>query len=163
MWKTFAGLALLGGSLEILGALLSPWFSPVQLEPLYVATDLSLLFGLLALYLPVQERLGRLGLLGFCLSLGGFGLIAGPEAPLFGISAYWLGKPIIGVGILLLAGRLWQRQAQSRLVAGLLLLSVLVGALAMLGLAAALLVVLSGLLFGSGFFFLGLRLLRAPA
>jgi hypothetical protein len=161
MEKTLGGFALLGGLLEMLGALLSPWLGPQPLEPLYVATDLCLVFAVLGLYLPHQQLVGRLGLLGFCLALGGFALIAGPEAPLLGFSAYWLGKPVIGLGILLLAGVLWQCAPQSRWVSGLLLLSVLVGGLAMLGLAMTLLVLLSGLLFGAGFFILGWRQLRA--
>jgi hypothetical protein len=160
MWKTFAVFALLGGTLEMLGALLSPWLGPQRLDPLYVAIDLCLLFAVLGLYLPQHERLGRIGLVGFCLMLGGFALIAGPEAPLLGVAVYGIGQPIVGLGILLLAGVLWQRQPQHRLVYALLLLSVLVGALAMLGVAATHLAALSGLLLGAGFFFQGWRQLR---
>ncbi len=160
MEKTLGGFALLGGLLEILGALLSPWLGPQPLEPLYVATDLCLVFAVLGLYLPHQQRVGRLGLLGFCLALGGFALIAGPEAPLLGISAYWLGKPVIGLGILLLVGVLWQRAPQSRWVSGLLLLAVLVGGLALLGVATGYLTLLSGVLLGAGFFIQGWRQVR---
>lgn len=160
MGKTLGGFALLGGSLSMLGALLSLRFGGMQLEPLYVANDLCLTFAVLGLYLPQQAVVGRLGLLGFCLMLGGFALIAGPEAPLLGISAYWLGKPVIGVGILLLCGVLWQRQPQTRLVSGLLLLSVLIGGLAMLGVASRYLASLSGLMLGLGFVVQGWRQVR---
>lgn len=160
MWKTLAVLALLGGSLEMLGALLSPWLGPQRLDPLYVAIDLCLVFAVLGLYLPEHERLGRVGLVGFCLSLGGFALIAGPEAPLFGVGVYWIGKPIVGLGIFLLASVLWQRHPPQRQVCALLLGSIVVGAVAMLGLAPGHLTSVSGLLLGAGFFLQGWRQLR---
>ena len=157
MWKTLAAFAVLGGCLEILGIISLWWVAPAQLEPLYVAIDLCFLFAVLSLYLPAQEQVGRVGLLGFCLALGGFGLIAGPEADLLGVSAYVLGKPLIGVGLLLLCIRLLQCQPAYPLVPGLLLTSVLVGAVAMLPSGFGhYLGLLSGLLLGAGFLFHGL-------
>jgi len=61
---------------------------------------------------------------------------------------------------LLLAGVLWQRAPQSRWVSGLLLLSVLVGGLALFGVALVQLTLLSGLLFGAGFVIQGWRQVR---
>jgi hypothetical protein len=160
MWKTFAVFALLAGVLEGIGALLSPWLGWQRLDPLYVLIDLCMVFAVLGLYLPEYERLGRIGLVGFCLTLGGFALIAGPEAPLFGVAVYSIGKPIVGLGLLLLAGALWQRHPSQRWVSGLLLGSLLVGAGAMLGLAPSYLTMLSGLLLGAGFCLQGWRQLR---
>ena len=157
MWKTLAAFAVLGGLLEILNVVLSFWVSSAQLDPLYVAIDLCFLFGVLSLYLPVQALVGRVGLLGFCLALAGFGLIAGPEADLLGVSVYLLGKPMIGLGLLLLCGQTFIQQPAHRLVPGVLLASVLVGSLAMLvGGAPNYLGLLSSTLLGAGFIFHGL-------
>lgn len=161
MWKTFAVFALLGGVLEMLAAVLSPWLGSQRLDPLYVAIDLCLVFAVLGLYLPEHTRLGRFGVVGFCLTLGGFALIAGPEAPLLGVGVYWIGKPVVGLGILLLAGVLWQRHPQQRRVCSLLLASVLVGAVAMLGVLPVILTSASGLLLGAGFCLQGWRQIRA--
>ncbi|HAJ47992.1 MAG TPA: hypothetical protein DCL54_15575, partial [Alphaproteobacteria bacterium] len=58
--------------------------SPV-LEVLYAVIDLSLLFGLVAIYLRVAPALGWPGLLAFAVSGAGLASIVGPDTEMFGI------------------------------------------------------------------------------
>lgn len=97
-----AMLAILGGVLRMLSVFLpfqpnSPW-----LEALYGIVDLSLLFGLIGLFVVASDRIGRVGQSGFVLAAAGFASIVGPDSAAFGINFYSLGSSAIvfGLGIL---------------------------------------------------------------
>lgn len=47
--------------------------------------------------------LSATGHAGFVLALCGFSVIAGPDAVIFGMGIYWVGAPVIGLGMLLLS------------------------------------------------------------
>ena len=104
--------AVAAGVLEILAGLRLFDQNPAITELLYVVTDLCCLPAILAWYLFQQTKVQTsLGLWGFLLMFLGTAFIAGPSAEVFGIAAYSLGVPVIGIGLAIMCFTSWQGKA----------------------------------------------------
>ena len=110
--RWFAIVAMMGGVLRICSSI-APYFIPkLELEYLYTATELSLMMGLIGIFLGQANRINTVGFCGASLAILAFGLIAGPDAYLQGVNTYVVGGPLIGVGLLLYSAA----QLQGRVV-----------------------------------------------
>jgi hypothetical protein len=122
----------------------------------YFVEDLLLLVGLMGIWLPRRQALGRWGLVGF--KLGVLGLFTVRSASLFGPVGYQLGAAELLVGVSILGVRLLalgERAAPILFFSSLVLgLASLVPALAGPSALAA------ALTFGAGFAIAGLGVLR---
>ncbi|HAH10125.1 MAG TPA: hypothetical protein DCL48_08495 [Alphaproteobacteria bacterium] len=151
-----AGAAILGGGLRIAAALIPYTPQSPVLEVLYAVIDLSLLFGLVAIYLRVAPALGWPGLLAFAVSGAGLASIVGPDTEMFGIDWYQMGATGSALGlaglsvVMVLAGR--------RIGPSIMWLAVLPMAVFAPGPVAN---IAPGVLFGLGFVWAGLSDLSA--
>lgn len=94
-----AGAAILGGGLRVAAAFIP--FTPQSppLEAFYATIDLSLLFGLMAIYANESQELGWPGLGAFAVSFAGLASIAGPDAAMFGVDWYRAGAGVAALGL----------------------------------------------------------------
>ena len=104
-------MGALGGGLRIVAAFVPYTPDSAWLELLYGATDIGLLFGLLAAYLFAAETLGAPGQIGFVVALTGLASIVGPDSHAFGVDFYLLGSAAYMLGLTVLALRLVRRRA----------------------------------------------------
>jgi hypothetical protein len=154
--------AVLGGALRIVSAL--PLIhDQITLEWLWASIDVLLTFGLFGIYLPRAARLGFLGLASFIIAIAALSFIGGPDADVFGFSTYEQGAmslviALIGLSIAWLS-------AKERPIAAPLCWFGSALAAGMLGALPAPLpdyaFMSAGILFGAGFVFAGLPLLKA--
>ena len=101
--------AVAAGVLEIIAGLRLFDQHPAITELLYIVTDLCFLPAILAWYLVQQEKVqSSLGLWGFMLMFLGTAFIAGPSAKIFGVAAYSLGVPVIGIGLAIMCYTTWR-------------------------------------------------------
>jgi hypothetical protein len=154
--------AIAGGALRVLSS--APWLEdPIAREWLYAAIDVLLLFGLMGVYLERAARLGILGLASFAVAVAALSFIGGPDADPFGFSTYEQGAAALAIAMVGLSIA-WLRAGErpylapacwfgSVIAAGVLAL--LPAPLPDFGLP------LAGALFGAGFVFAGVPLLRA--
>jgi hypothetical protein len=127
------------------------------LELFYIVIDIGFILGHVGFYILYRDVLVGVGRFGLILSLCGFGLIAGPEAKIFGIGIYQIGSPIIGVGILLLSIGIIRSRIVGYVAPILLGLSIFVGLGSMIQ-KNMMLFAVSGVLFGAGFIALGVSM-----
>lgn len=100
--------AIAGGAPRVISSFIPYEEGNIQLEIFYGLIDLCLLFGLLAVYLRVAERLGWLGFVGSVIAVTGLASIVGPDVTLWGVDLYQLGAAILMVGLASLAATmLW--------------------------------------------------------
>lgn len=157
-----SGAAALAGGLLRVTAVFPLTDDAVTLEWLYTGIDVLLLLGLIGIYLDRAERLGFLGAASFMVAVASLSFIGGPDADPFGFSTYEQGAAALAIALVGLS-MAWVRGGErplappicwvgSVIVAGVL---AYVPPLAAYGMQAA------GGLFGLGFVFAGLPLLRA--
>lgn len=154
-----AAAAVVGGALRIVSSFVSFEANSASLEALYGVIDLSLLFGLLAIYIVSAEAVGVAGLGFFLTALAGLASIVGPDAQAFGIDFYRVGALVFVIGLAGLSVQLLRarRMTPSALLwIGTLAASLLSAALPQAFLAA-------GLLIGAGFVLAGVDMLRTRA
>jgi hypothetical protein len=157
LFRVLGGAAILGGVLRI-GSSFIPWDGSAQIEALAFVIDVSLLFGLMGIYLAARERLGWFGLVAFVLAETGIASIIGPDTTSFGIDTYQAGVVVISVGLALLGFAMLLARAGFTLSALCWIASLIVGvAGGFVGQGAAGFLV-GGILFGLGFVAAGLRL-----
>jgi hypothetical protein len=94
-----AGFAVLGGGLRAAAAFVPHAPESLALEALYAVIDLSLLFGLMAIYTREAEALGWAGLVAFIASFAGLASIVGPDATMFGVNWYQVGATVSALGL----------------------------------------------------------------
>ena len=155
IYKFFGAAGITGGLLKVAVPLLVEPLSSDATELLYSIIDLSLILNLIGFYIVSVEKVRAVGTVGFISMISGLSFIAGPETTLYSRSAYEIGKPIIGIGILLASFDLLPNQSSAAAGLGSLLLSVGLGLAAMLGVQPLIFGHLSGLLFGIGFILIG--------
>ena len=91
------GLAAVVAGLLRGGASFFPFGEPTDVqELLYLAIDLSILFGLLGIYAYQNADAGRVGFVGFVLAIAGTAMITGPDGTLGGVQEYVVGVLLIG-------------------------------------------------------------------
>ncbi|MCE7998863.1 MAG: hypothetical protein HEP70_08405 [Rhodobiaceae bacterium] len=159
--------ALLGGVLRLISSFI-PWVEGSgPLESFYFVIDVTLLFGLFAIYLARAEQFGVVGLVGFVIAAIGQAAIIGPDHAPFDLDVYYLGTQVIVTGLFLVAIDMLRVHAYPAWVAGLWIAV----PLASLGIGAidpspyGWAYFIGGLLFSLGFITAGAALLNnwAPA
>ena len=160
MTRIFGSAGIIAGALGAVSPFVSARLSAEWLELLYVIIDLGLILGLTGLYLVHMTRLNRIGGGAFIVALCGLALIAGPDAPLFGVSAYLIGTPIIGIGVATFSVALLTAGLGSRLGSVLLVVAFILGAVATVLPQITALAMLSGIVFGLGFIANGVHVFR---
>jgi len=154
--KLYASACVLGGFLRVIASFLDYDSAADAIEVLYITTDLLLVLGLIGFYSVYRQSLLWLGHLGFATAICAIAFIAGPETEIFDISAYQVGSPIIGVGLLLLSINLISARLCGFVAPVSLVASVIIGLISMM-LGSSLLFLITGLLFGMGFIGLGVH------
>ena len=149
--------AIAGGMLRIANAFLGGMPQSV-LAALYMITDGLLLAGVAGLWLTRRVQMGVAGTLGLSVFVAG---ILTVRASAFGIGSYRLGAAVALIGLAVYSTDvLWRRYAPHW--APVFWLTSLPPAItAMLGISPFAMSALAAALFGAGFIFAGLELLRA--
>lgn len=158
-----AGLAAIGGGLARIFAAFPLLTNPTDLEWLYAAIDVLLLFGLIGIYLARAERLGFLGLASFGVGAAALSFIGGPDADPFGFSTYEQGATVLAIAMAGLS-LAWLRAGERPLWAPLCWFGSLLAAGVFARLPAPLpdhAFMAAGVLFGAGFVLAGALLLNA--
>lgn len=161
LFKLAGAAAIAGGALRIFAAFPLPT-DAITLEWLYTTIDVLALFGLIGVYLFRASRLGFLGLASFAVAVAALSFIGGPDADSLGFSTYEQGAAALAIALVGLS-LAWLRVGErpyappacwfaSVLAAGVL--GMLPAPFPDYGFIAA------GILFGAGFVFAGLDLLR---
>jgi hypothetical protein len=154
--KLYASASILGGLLRVTASFLDHNFAAESIEVWYITTDLCLVLGLIGFYSVYRQSLFWLGHLGFAIAICSLAFIAGPETEIFGTSAYQVGSPTLGVGLLLLSINLMSAKLCGLVAPISFVASVIIGLISIL-LGSDLLFVVTGLLFGAGFIGLGIH------
>jgi hypothetical protein len=159
-----SGIAAIAGGVARIAVSFAIITDAVQLEWLYTAIDILLLFGIIGIYLQRAERLGFLGLSAFVIAVAALSFIGGPDADPFGFSTYEQGATTLAIALIGLSIA-WVRVGERPLAAPLCwFLSVIaVGVLGLLPATASYGLTAAGVLFGAGFVFAGLALTRNDA
>ncbi len=154
--------ALLGGVLRIVLAL--PLIQDqITLEWLWTGIDVLLTFGLFGIYLPRAERLGFLGLASFIIAIAALSFIGGPDADVFGFSTYEQGAMTLVIALIGLSIA-WLSAKETPILAPICWFASALAAGVLGALPAPLpdyAFMIAGMLFGAGFVFAGLPLLKA--
>jgi len=152
-------MAVIGGAMRIGGNSITWRANDPVLETYAASIDLLLIFALSALFFQYAARLGVVGLIGYIMSVSGLAIITGPDGVFHGFDIYQTGVVIIGAGLVFLSAALFM-SGVARLAAfawiGAALAQIAGWSLGapVAGFLAA------GVLFGLGFVFAGLTLLR---
>lgn len=161
LFRLSGAAAIAGGLARIVSAF--PLIDdPIALEWLYTGIDVLLLFGLIGIYLARAAKLGFLGLASFAIAVASLSFIGGPDADPFGFSTYEQGAAALAIAMVAMSIA-WLRANERPLTAPLLWFGS-VTAVGVLGLLPAPLpdygFMAAGILFGGGFVFAGIDLLR---
>ena len=161
LFKLAGAAASAGGGLRIIASF-ALHADAVTLEWLYTTIDVLLLFGLMGIYFVRAERLRLLGMTSFAVAVAALSFIGGPDADTLGFSTHEQGAAVLLIALVALS-LAWLRAGErpyapplcwfaSAIAAGVL--SALPAPLSDYGVIAA------RILFGAGFVFAGLDLLR---
>jgi hypothetical protein len=131
--------------------------TPVR-ELLYLAIDLCIVFGLLAVYFYQYVELGRAGVVGFVVALSGAAIIVGPDGEIGSVPMYSVGSALLLFGLATIAIAGWRVALIPRYVLASWLLSLVLGIGTTVPGAPSALLVLAGLAFGLGFVGAGLKI-----
>ncbi len=153
--------AIFGGILRGINSFLPIATPTLILEFMYFLTDISILFGLMAIYGFQHEESGRWGFWGFVVSIIGTGIIIGPDGYISGVNMYPVGALILSVGLILLSIGSWIADRFPRWVPICWTSSTLLGILGYFIPGFSLLFVISGVLFGVAFAGAGQQIVSA--
>ena len=141
--------AIAGGAPRVISGFIPYQAEVVELELIYGAIDVFLLFGLLAIYLKSSDQLGWLGLVGFVIAAIGLASIVGPDTILWGVDMYQLGATVLMIGLSGLAAvMLWNHVLRQ---AALYWLTATVAGVSATLTESPLAFAVAGMLFGVGF------------
>lgn len=158
IFRIGAGVAIAGGGLRIAAAFIPYAPESPPLEILYAAIDVSLLFGLVAIFARESASLGWPGLAAFGVALTGLASIVGPDASTFGVDWYQIGAATAALGLAACGATLL---AARRMITPALCWIAVPGIAALGGNAFA--VQAAGVMFGLGFVLAGVGGLTQPA
>lgn len=116
LFRILGAAAILGGGLRM-GSSFIPWDGSAAIEALAFAIDVSLLFGLMGVYLADRARLGAAGFMSFAVSEAGIASIVGPDGMVLGLDTYQLGVLVIAFGLFAFGVVMLVRRAGSALAA----------------------------------------------
>lgn len=158
------GLAAVVAGVLRIGAALVPTTAPAApREWLYLIIDVSIMFGLVAVYAYQHAESGLWGLIGFALTVAGTESIGGPDGKIGDLDIYTAGATVIGVGAVFLGVGSWRARKLPRYVPVLWILSTAVGMTSFLTATSPVPYLIAGIAFGLGFIGAGLRLWTDPA
>jgi hypothetical protein len=160
LFRLSGAAAIAGGVLRVFSAF--PLVTdPVETEWLYTVIDVLLLFGLIGIYLARAERLGFLGLAAFAVAVASLSFIGGPDADPFGFSTYEQGAAALAIAMVGLSIA-WLRAAERPLGPPICWFGsvIVAGVLSYVPPLSGYGFPLAGALFGLGFAWAGLALLR---
>ena len=152
----------MAGVLRVGTSFNAPSTSGVEIEVLYLAIDLLLLFAIVAVHAYVRERSGWMGFVGFVLALAGNGSIVGPDGTLGGVDMYVAGASTLSIGLTVLSVGAWRAAALPGTVCALWIGSTLIGVGGYRAQGPGVWVALAGLAFAIGVLLAGLRMWRDP-
>jgi hypothetical protein len=142
--------AIIAGILRGISALIPASSTAiVEIEVLYLVTDIFILFGLMGLYGFQYTASGLWGFFGFMLGIIGIGTIR--TGAISGVYLYPIGALIFAGGLILFAVGSWIASKLPRWVSIFWVLSTLLGILGYFGSGLNIFFVISGLIFGIGF------------
>ena len=121
-WGAWCGLA--GGALRVATSFIAWQAGNAWLEALYAATDIAMLFALIAIGLAASPELGRVGFAAWAIATAALASIVGPDPVEFGVDFYRLGAGVFVLALGAMAAILLARRTL-RLAAGLWLASAL--------------------------------------
>lgn len=164
--RDFLGLA---GACAVLAAvargalILTPLthLPPPVRETIYLLVDFGIVMGLFGLQMRFGERLGRIGLAGLLLALGGVLVIRTGERSLLGPSAYQVGAATLAIGCAVMSAPLLRRGLLERLIALAWLGSPAASVVAGFAGRPALGFALASALFSLGLFFAGVSMVKS--
>lgn len=149
--------ALTGGVLEVIARLTPLTVDIIHREALYFAVDVFLLFGVFAIYLRANERLGAVGFFGFLIAAIGVGTIIGPDAVFAGVDQYLVGGSAFGIGMAVL-GIAFLLSTRRRAASSCWIAAVVSGLAGSMPAVAEIAGLISGLAFGLGFILAGVEI-----
>jgi hypothetical protein len=153
--------AIAGGVLRLIAAFIPYAAQSAGLELLYGVIDAGLLLGLIAVYLDAAERVGRVGLVTFTVTMLALASILGPDAQMFGVDFYFAGSAVFSLGLAAFAIQLVRRRLFV-VPAWLWVTSAVVGA-GLSAVGSALAFTIAGVVLAAGFVVAGWRLMQRPA
>ncbi|MFO0204302.1 MAG: hypothetical protein ACK528_14365 [Alphaproteobacteria bacterium] len=153
LFRLSGAAAIAGGALRIFSAF-ALLTDPIQQQWLWVIVDIFVTLGLIGIYVSRAEKLGFLGLASFIVGMAALSFMGGPDADPFGFSTYEQGAMTLVIALIGLS-LAWVRAGERPLAAPICwFASALAAGLPDYGFLIA------GILFGAGFVFAGLSLLR---
>ncbi len=152
--------AIVGGGLRVVSSFIPYRDGSAGLEALYAVIDLSMLFGLTAIYLHLASRIGRIGLVAFIIAIAGLASIVGPDAKAFGVDFYQVGALVMMLGLGVFAVQTLRRGLMA--APAIIWLASVVLVLAASAAGSAVGVLVAGVALGAGFVLAGLGVLRRP-
>ena len=159
--QRLAGACAIAGGLLRIAAAFAPGHVPEGwTQPLYLATDILMTFGLLGVYARWRDDLGWSGFAGFVLSIVGVMIVRtyGGEA-----QGYAIGAALWSIGMLLIGGSNLFGGGMPKLASWLWVGSFVVGALGVVVRDRTNSLVIAGVAFGAAFVVAGLGLMRDDA
>ncbi len=152
-WGAWCGIV--GGALRVVTTFIPFRTGSAGLEAVYAATDLGMLFALIAVGLIAAHALRRIGFACWAVALAGLASIVGPDPVAFGIDFYRLGAGMFVLALGTMAIVLLVRRTLP-LAAGLWVAS---AGLALASATAPLAFLAAGLVLGLGFLAAGWAML----
>lgn len=149
LWVRLSGLAaVLGGVLRgIVSFILST--PTIELEFLYFATDVFILFGIVGLYCFQRKESELWGFVGFLLAIIGIAIIR--IGAISGINLYAIGASIFAIGLSSFAVGTWIARRLPKWIPIFWITSTIIGFIGYFAPGFNFLFVISGVLFGVGF------------
>jgi hypothetical protein len=147
--------AAIAGILRGINSVLPSTLPEGVIALLYLLTDIFLLFGMMGLYGFQYRKSGAWGFFGFLLTIIGIAIIR--TGTLSGISLYPVGALTFATGLIAFAVGSWIAKALPKWISLIWIVSTIIGFVGYFSPGLSSLFVLSGLLFGIGFFSAGFK------
>lgn len=151
--------AAIAGILRGINSVLPSTLPEDALALLYLLTDIFLLFGMMGLYGFQYRKSGACGLVGFLLTIIGLAIIR--TGTLSGVNLYPVGALTFAAGLSAFAVGSWIARSLPKWISVVWITSTIIGFFGYFSPHLSPLFVLSGLLFGTGFFGAGFKVFSA--
>lgn len=159
LYRLAGAAAILAGVLRGVDAFAFKFLAMGESDPLFLVTDIALLFALIGIYARVSRAAGWAGLAGFAAALVGILLVRSAGGI---IDAYIIGAAVVAVGVAVLGAAILQTRAFPP-VGPILWIVALAAAVPVYWLESDWLFEAAGVAFGLGFIAAGVELIRRPA
>lgn len=153
--------AIMAGILRGVNSFLPSSIPVVQLELLYLLTDILIILGMIGLYRFQHQESKLWGFWGFLLAIIGIAVIR--TGTISGVKIYAIGASIFVVGLSLFAIGSWIAHKLPQWISVVWILSTIIGFIGYFVTGLNILFTISGVLFGVGFAGAGLRVWSATS